>query len=83
MIVGFGAETDDVLAAGREKLARKGCDLLVVNQVGNGLAFGTGDNAAVVLAAGGAVTEIPRVPKEVLADRVWDLVLQRLQPGVR
>ena len=81
VIVGFGAETDDVLAAGREKLARKGCDLLVVNQVGNGLAFGTGDNAALVLGAGGAVTEIPRVPKEVLADRVWDLVLQRLQPG--
>ena len=82
VIVGFGAETDDVLAAGREKLARKGCDLLVVNQVGNGLAFGTGDNAALVLDAGGAVTEIPRVPKEVLADRVWDLVLQRLQTGV-
>jgi phosphopantothenoylcysteine decarboxylase / phosphopantothenate---cysteine ligase len=82
VIVGFGAETDDVLAAGREKLARKGCDLLVVNQVGDGLAFGTGDNAALVLAAGGAVTEIPRVPKEVLADRVWDLVLQRLQTGV-
>ncbi len=81
VIVGFGAETDDVLAAGREKLARKGCDLLVVNQVGNGLAFGTGDNAALVLGAGGAVHDIPRAPKEVLADRVWDLVVQRLQPG--
>jgi len=82
VIVGFGAETGDVLAAGREKLARKGCDLLVVNQVGNGLAFGTGDNAALVLAADGTVTEIPRVPKEVLADRVWDLVAQRLPPPV-
>ncbi len=82
VIVGFGAETGDVLAAGREKLARKGCDLLVVNQVGNGLAFGTGDNAALVLAADGTVTEIPRVPKEVLADRVWDLVAQRLPPAV-
>ena len=81
VIVGFGAETDDVLAAGREKLARKGCDLLVVNEVGNGLAFGTGDNAALVLAADGAVTEIPRVPKEVLADRVWDLVAQRFSPA--
>jgi phosphopantothenoylcysteine decarboxylase/phosphopantothenate--cysteine ligase len=82
VIVGFGAETDDVVAAGREKLARKGCDLLVVNQVGNGLAFGTGDNAAVVLAAGGVVTEIPRVPKEVLADRVWDLIAERLPSAV-
>jgi len=79
VIVGFAAETHDPLTSGREKLARKGCDLLVVNQVGGGLAFGTGDNAATVLAASGEVTEIPRVPKEVLADRIWDLVARRLQ----
>lgn len=78
LTVGFAAETDDVLAAGRAKLARKGCDLLVVNQVGYGLAFGTNDNAATVLAADGEVTEIPRLPKEVFADRVWDLVARRL-----
>ena len=53
VIVGFGAETGDVLANGRAKLAAKGCDLLVVNQVGGGLAFGTSDNEAVVLAADG------------------------------
>jgi phosphopantothenoylcysteine decarboxylase / phosphopantothenate---cysteine ligase len=81
VVVGFGAETGDVLAAGREKFARKGCDLLVVNQVGNGLAFGTGDNAAVVLAAEGVVAEISRGPKEILADRVWDLVAERLPPA--
>ena len=34
VVVGFAAETDDVLAHGRDKLARKGCDLLVVNEVG-------------------------------------------------
>jgi phosphopantothenoylcysteine decarboxylase / phosphopantothenate---cysteine ligase len=81
VVVGFGAETGDVLAAGREKFARKGCDLLVVNQVGDGLAFGTGDNAAVVLAAEGVVAEIGRGPKEILADRVWDLVAERLPPA--
>jgi phosphopantothenoylcysteine decarboxylase / phosphopantothenate---cysteine ligase len=78
IIAGFAAETDNVLANGRAKLAAKGCDLLVVNQVGSGLAFGTSDNAAVVLAADGAVTEVPRGPKEVLADVVWDMVLARL-----
>jgi phosphopantothenoylcysteine decarboxylase / phosphopantothenate---cysteine ligase len=82
VIVGFGAETGDIQAAGREKLARKRCDMLVVNQVGNGLAFGTGDNAALVLAADGVVAQIPRVAKEVLADRVWDLVEQRFPPAV-
>ncbi len=80
VIAGFAAETDDLLAHGRAKLAAKGCDLLVVNQVGHGLAFGTDDNEAVVLAADGAVTTVPRGPKEVLADVIWDQVVARL-PG--
>lgn len=78
VIAGFAAETDDVLANGKAKLARKGCDLLVVNQVGEGLAFGTPDNAATVLAADGSQVEVPRGPKEDLADAVWDLVAARL-----
>jgi phosphopantothenoylcysteine decarboxylase/phosphopantothenate--cysteine ligase len=78
VIVGFAAETDDVLENGRAKLARKGCDLLVVNQVGEHLTFGATDNAAVVLAADGAAVEVPRGPKEALADTVWDLVAARL-----
>ncbi|MER6576689.1 bifunctional phosphopantothenoylcysteine decarboxylase/phosphopantothenate--cysteine ligase CoaBC [Nonomuraea sp. NPDC001023] len=78
VIVGFAAETDDVLANGQAKLARKGCDLLVVNQVGEGLAFGTPDNAATVLVAGGAPVEVPRGPKDDVADAVWDLVAPRL-----
>jgi phosphopantothenoylcysteine decarboxylase / phosphopantothenate---cysteine ligase len=78
VITGFAAETDNVAENGRAKLAAKGCDLLVVNQVGSGLAFGTSDNAATILAADGAVTEVPRGPKEILADVVWDMVLARL-----
>ncbi|WP_159942305.1 MULTISPECIES: bifunctional phosphopantothenoylcysteine decarboxylase/phosphopantothenate--cysteine ligase CoaBC [unclassified Nocardiopsis] len=77
-IVGFAAETDDVLANGRAKLRRKGCDLLVVNQVGGGRAFGTEDNQAVILGADGTAVDVPTGPKEDLADRVWDLVRQRL-----
>ncbi len=78
VITGFAAETDNVAENGRAKLTAKGADLLVVNQVGSGLAFGTSDNAAVVLAGDGGVTEVPRGPKEVLADVVWDMVLARL-----
>jgi phosphopantothenoylcysteine decarboxylase/phosphopantothenate--cysteine ligase len=81
VIVGFAAETEDLLGHGRDKLAAKGCDLLVVNQVGAGLALGTTDNAALILAADGTVTEVPRGPKEVLADIVWDLVAARLSSG--
>jgi phosphopantothenoylcysteine decarboxylase/phosphopantothenate--cysteine ligase len=78
VIVGFAAETELDLPGSRAKLARKGCDLLVVNRVGNGLAFGTSDNEAVVVGADGSQTDIPRAAKEVLADTVWDLVAARL-----
>ncbi|MEU3607007.1 bifunctional phosphopantothenoylcysteine decarboxylase/phosphopantothenate--cysteine ligase CoaBC [Streptomyces sp. NPDC035033] len=79
VVVGFAAETDDVLANGRAKLARKGCDLLVVNEVGERKTFGSEENEAVVLAADGTETPVPYGPKEALAETVWDLVLPRLR----
>jgi phosphopantothenoylcysteine decarboxylase/phosphopantothenate--cysteine ligase len=83
ILVGFAAETDTSPEQARAKLQRKGCDLLVVNPVGNGLGFGTPDNEAVVYGADGTVTPVSRGPKEVLADVVWDLVAVRLSetPG--
>jgi phosphopantothenoylcysteine decarboxylase / phosphopantothenate---cysteine ligase len=78
ILVGFAAETDTSPDAAQAKLARKGCDLLVVNPVGNGLGFGTVDNEAVVYGADGTVTQIPRGSKDVFADVVWDLVVARL-----
>ncbi|MFF9774508.1 bifunctional phosphopantothenoylcysteine decarboxylase/phosphopantothenate--cysteine ligase CoaBC [Streptomyces sp. NPDC013978] len=78
VIVGFAAETDDVLANGRAKLARKGCDLLVVNEVGERKTFGSEENEAVVLGADGSETPVPYGPKEALAETVWDLVADRL-----
>jgi phosphopantothenoylcysteine decarboxylase/phosphopantothenate--cysteine ligase len=81
VVVGFAAETDDVLANGRRKLLRKGCDLLVVNEVGERKTFGAEENEAVVLAAGGGEAPVPHGPKEALADVVWDLVVPRLGPS--
>ncbi|MGS2586789.1 bifunctional phosphopantothenoylcysteine decarboxylase/phosphopantothenate--cysteine ligase CoaBC [Streptomyces hebeiensis] len=78
VVVGFAAETDDVLANGRSKLRRKGCDLLVVNEVGERKTFGSEENEAVVLAADGSETPVPHGPKEALADVVWDQVAARL-----
>jgi phosphopantothenoylcysteine decarboxylase/phosphopantothenate--cysteine ligase len=79
VVVGFAAETEDALRHGRDKLARKGVDLLVVNEVGEDRAFGSPDNAAAVLGADGSVTEVAHGPKEALADVVWDLVAARLE----
>lgn len=80
VIVGFAAETGDrdatVLEHGRVKLARKGCDLLVVNTVGAGKAFGRPDNAGVILGADGSEVVVGLGPKAVLAAAVCDAVAQ-------
>ncbi|HCB06892.1 MAG TPA: bifunctional phosphopantothenoylcysteine decarboxylase/phosphopantothenate--cysteine ligase CoaBC [Nocardioides bacterium] len=82
VIVGFAAETGDahssVLDLGRAKLARKGCDLLVVNDVSGGAVFGSPDNEAVVLGADGTATEVPHGSKTALAHVIWDEVAHRL-----
>ncbi|MGH3424585.1 MAG: bifunctional phosphopantothenoylcysteine decarboxylase/phosphopantothenate--cysteine ligase CoaBC [Nocardioidaceae bacterium] len=78
VIVGFAAETHDVLGGGRAKLAKKGADLLVVNQVGEDKGFESDRNAATVLGADGTAVEVPEASKSTLADRVWDLVAARL-----
>jgi phosphopantothenoylcysteine decarboxylase/phosphopantothenate--cysteine ligase len=77
VIVGFAAETDPDLDAARAKLARKGCDLLVVNRVGDGQGFGAADNEWLVLDADGTVTGIPRRSKDALAADVLTLVSAR------
>ncbi|MET9884132.1 bifunctional phosphopantothenoylcysteine decarboxylase/phosphopantothenate--cysteine ligase CoaBC [Streptomyces sp. NPDC006430] len=80
VVVGFAAETDDVLANGRAKLLRKGCDLLVVNEVGESKTFGSEENEAVILASDGVELAVPYGPKEALADVLWDQVAPRLAP---
>ena len=85
VIVGFAAETGDangsVLDLARTKLARKGCDLLVVNDVSGGQVFGSPENEAVVLDADGGATPVPRGSKSALAHVVWDRVAARFETG--
>ncbi|MFF3860842.1 bifunctional phosphopantothenoylcysteine decarboxylase/phosphopantothenate--cysteine ligase CoaBC [Streptomyces sp. NPDC002209] len=80
VVVGFAAETDNVLANGRAKLLRKRCDLLVVNEVGTSKTFGSEENEAVILASDGAEVAVPFGPKEALAEVIWDQVVPRLAP---
>jgi phosphopantothenoylcysteine decarboxylase/phosphopantothenate--cysteine ligase len=79
VLVAFAAETDDPLVNARAKLARKRADLIVVNEVGPQLAFGTDDNAAIVLGADGSAVDLGRRSKHELADAVWDLVVPLLR----
>lgn len=79
VVVGFAAETGDeaatVLQYAQAKLAKKGCDLLVVNDVSGGRVFGESDNEAIVLDANGGAVGIPRASKSAVAQAIWDRVL--------
>jgi phosphopantothenoylcysteine decarboxylase/phosphopantothenate--cysteine ligase len=85
VIVGFAAETGDpersVLDLGRAKLQRKGCDLLVVNDVSGDRAFGQPDNEVVILGRDGSEREVPLSAKAEVADAVWDEVVRILPKG--
>ncbi|MDI2027386.1 bifunctional phosphopantothenoylcysteine decarboxylase/phosphopantothenate--cysteine ligase CoaBC [Saccharopolyspora sp. TS4A08] len=82
LIVGFAAETGDatssVLDHGRAKLARKGCDMLVVNAVGDGMAFEVEDNSGWLLGDDGTEERIDLGAKSLLASTLWDAVGRRL-----
>lgn len=73
VLVGFAAETGDALEAGRGKLAAKGLDLLVVNEVGRpGTGFGAETNRAAILAAGGPEGPLREWTKAELARALCD-----------
>ncbi len=72
VLVGFAAETDDVLANAREKLARKNCDMIVANDVSRSDAgFGVDTNAVTLITADGA-RELPLMRKREAADGILD-----------
>jgi phosphopantothenoylcysteine decarboxylase/phosphopantothenate--cysteine ligase len=86
VIVGFAAETGDathtVLEHARAKLERKGCDLIVANDVGPGKTFGQDTTTVHILRRGSdAVTDAGPASKEAVAATVWDVIQGLLQPG--
>jgi phosphopantothenoylcysteine decarboxylase/phosphopantothenate--cysteine ligase len=78
IIIGFAAETetdpDALLRLGREKIARKGCDFLVVNRVGWAEGFAQDDNAVTVLDARGDIVGEAAGSKKTVANRILDVL---------
>ena len=74
VVVGFAAETDDLIAYAQAKLARKGADLIVANDVSNPAStFGSDTNLVSLVTAGG-VEELPLMSKAAVADALLDRV---------
>lgn len=75
VVVGFAAETEQVLAHAKDKLKGKGLDLIVANDVTQtGGGFGSDENAAVILSATGEQRVFSLMPKRRLADEILNAV---------
>jgi phosphopantothenoylcysteine decarboxylase/phosphopantothenate--cysteine ligase len=82
VIVGFAAETDNVLENASAKLARKGCDLLVVNDVSKpDVGFDHETNEVHILSSDGETTTVALSSKRAVADRILDRVMDHLSPS--
>ncbi|GHD98970.1 phosphopantothenate synthase [Defluviimonas sp. 20V17] len=78
LVVGFAAETDDVVAHATAKRARKGCDWIVANDVSAGTGImGGAENAVTLISDGGAETW-PRMAKDAVARRLADRIAEAL-----
>ncbi|MBN2719972.1 MAG: bifunctional phosphopantothenoylcysteine decarboxylase/phosphopantothenate--cysteine ligase CoaBC [Proteobacteria bacterium] len=77
LFVGFAAQTGDPVPEGKKKMARKGLDLMVANDVSReGIGFGSDDNEATLLDPSGREEKMPTMPKTLMADRILDRALE-------
>jgi phosphopantothenoylcysteine decarboxylase/phosphopantothenate--cysteine ligase len=84
LLVGFAAETEDVVANAKAKLQAKNCDLIVANPVGpeaGGTGMDSEENQGWLVAASGETIELPRSPKRELARKIFDHALA-LRPAL-
>jgi len=82
LLIGFAAETDQLIEHAEKKLRTKNCDLIVANPVGDaaaGAGFDSDENQGVLLSATGETIELPRSSKRLMAARIIDHAL-RLRP---
>jgi phosphopantothenoylcysteine decarboxylase/phosphopantothenate--cysteine ligase len=78
-VVGFAAETEDLIANAQGKLRDKGLDLIVVNDVSRpDIGMGSDDNEVTLIDASGVVVRLERAPKQRIAERIVRVVAGRL-----
>jgi phosphopantothenoylcysteine decarboxylase/phosphopantothenate--cysteine ligase len=83
LVVGFAAETNDLEANARAKLARKGCDWIVANDVGGGAAVMGGDENEILLLDASGAERWPRAGKAEIARRLADRIAAALMTASR
>ncbi len=77
LVVGFAAETNDVIGYARSKMEKKGLDIVVANDITrDGAGFNTDTNIATILTRSGGEIELPLMSKRELADKILDEVVK-------
>ncbi len=77
LVVGFAAETNDVVGYARSKMEKKGLDMVVANDITReGAGFNSDTNIATILTRGGEAIDLPKMPKRELADRILDEIVK-------
>ena len=77
LLIGFAAETENLVQEARRKLESKNCDMVVANLVGgDATGFESEDNEVVLVPRGGQPIPLSRAPKRAIADRIFDQVLK-------
>jgi phosphopantothenoylcysteine decarboxylase/phosphopantothenate--cysteine ligase len=77
LLIGFAAETENIVAEARRKLLAKNCDMVVANNVSaDGVGFESDQNEVVLVQSTGDVIPLPRASKRELADQILDTALQ-------
>ena len=77
LLIGFAAETENLIASARQKLESKNCDMVVANLVNQeATGFESDENEVVLVLRTGETIPLPRAPKREIADRIFDQVLK-------
>ncbi|MCX7919837.1 MAG: bifunctional phosphopantothenoylcysteine decarboxylase/phosphopantothenate--cysteine ligase CoaBC [bacterium] len=75
ILIGFAAESDDIISNAQEKLKKKNLDFIVANDISQpGIGFGSDTNAVILISRKGDVEEIPQMTKEEIAERILDKI---------
>jgi phosphopantothenoylcysteine decarboxylase/phosphopantothenate--cysteine ligase len=77
LLIGFAAETENLIQSARQKLASKNCDMIVANLVNQeATGFEADENEVVLVLSTGETIPLSRAPKREVADRIFDQVLK-------
>lgn len=88
LIIGFAAESEELLTNTAEKLQRKNLDVIVGNDISvPDIGFGSDDNAVVIMSASSERETLPRMPKRAIAEHLCDIIskalVQKIKTGLK